>query len=544
MTKIELELDGKTIEVDQYSSLEKILEDRNIIAAKTNNKLVSLRSYLKCSCSVEPIYTNTIPGARTYRQTLCFILSMAAKELFPHKKLIIGHSLGHSFYYYFLDEEVKSEELDQLKAKMQEIIDKDYPIKENYLSWSHAVEYFNSIKQHDTAKLLDHKNDDTVKIVNCNGFKELFHLPLAPSTGYINLFNLINKGTGFQLHFPNSKDPDVLTPICDMPVIFNIFQNYKRWVKIQDVHCAGKLNDLALTKNIRHFIKLSETEHDKQIVNIAENILSHKDKVKTVLIAGPSSSGKTTFSKKLALALEINGIKPINISLDDYYLPHDQVPIDEFGEKDLETVHALNIPLLNENLIDLMAGKETYLPINDFKKGVQVLKGRKLKLHSNNVLIIEGIHALNDELTEKVPRDSKFKIYISALTGLNLDDNNRISSTDNRLLRRMVRDYNFRRYSADNTFDIWPSVNRGEKKYIFPFQGTADIAFNSALPYEIAVLKIYAEPLLKTIKPDNTNYAEAVRILSLLNNFSPIPADLVPTDSLLREFIGNSYFKY
>ncbi|MBN2619152.1 MAG: nucleoside kinase [Spirochaetales bacterium] len=544
MKKIELKLENKTIEVDQYSNLQDIFKERNIIVARTNNKIVSINSNINCSCTVEPIYTNTEPGARAYRQTLCFILSMAAKELFPNKKLIIGHSLGHSFYYYFLDETVNPEILDQLKIKMKEIIEKDIPINENYMTWSRAVDYFNSLKQHDTAKLLEYKTDDTVKIVECNGFKELYHMPLAPSTGYIHKFNLINKSTGFLLHFPNSSHPETLTPINEMPVIFNIFQDYKKWVKIQEVHCVGKLNELSYTKNIRHFIKLSETEHDRQIVNIASKIKENVDSVKTILIAGPSSSGKTTFSKKLALALEIIGIKPINISLDDYYLPHDQVPLDEFGEKDLETVHALNINLLNDNLVDLLDGKETYIPLNDFKNGIQTLQGRKLQVHSNNVLILEGIHALNDELTAKIPKKSKFKIYISALTGLNLDDNNRISSTDNRLLRRMVRDYNFRRYSADNTFNIWPSVNRGEKKNIFPYQGSADIAFNSALPYEIAVLKIYAEPLLKTITPENKNYNEAVRMLNLLNNFAPIPEDLVPSDSLLREFIGKSYFKY
>ncbi len=544
MKKIKLDLENSSIEVDQYSNLRNIFKDKFVIAAKTDNKIVSLNSSVKNNCKIEPVYCNTIPGARVYRQTLCFILSMAAKELFPHKKLIIGHSLGHSFYYYFLDQQVEKDDLDKLKIKMMEIIEKDLPITETYISWMEAVKYFNTIKQHDTAKLLEYKTKDTVKIVECNSFKELYHMPLAPSTGYIKLFNLINKSTGFLLHFPNSLHPDVLTPICDMPIIFKVFQDYKEWVKIQEVHCVGKLNELSMTKNIRHFIKLSETEHDRQIVNIASKIFDHKDRLKAVLIAGPSSSGKTTFSKKLALALEINGIKPINISLDDYYLPRDQVPLDEFGEIDLETVHALNIPLLNQNLIDLMDGKETFLPINDFKNGVQILEGKKLQLKPNNILIIEGIHALNDELTERVPKSAKFKIYISALTGLNLDDNNRISSTDNRLLRRMVRDYNFRRYSANSTFDIWPSVNRGEKKYIFPYQSTADVAFNSALPYEIAVLKIYAEPLLKTITPDNVNYNEAVRMLNLLNNFAPIPEDLVPTDSLLREFIGKSYFKY
>lgn len=544
MTKIELDIDGNKIEVFRYSNLVDILTNRNIIAASANNNIISLHHEIKSNCKIDPIYTNTIAGARAYRQTLGFVLSMAAKDLFPEKKLIIGHSLGHSFYYYFMDDTINTEDLVKLKNKMREIIEKDIPITENYLSWNNAVEYFNSIKQHDTVKLFDYKTEDDVKIVDCDGFKEIYHMPLAPSTGYIKLFNLINKGTGFLLHFPDSLDPERLTPISDMPVIFRIFQDYKKWCKIQEVHCVGKLNELSMTKNIRHFIKLSEIEHDRQIVNIAVKIQSASENVKAVLIAGPSSSGKTTFSKKLALALEINGIKPINISLDDYYLPHDKVPLDEFGEVDLETVHALNIPLLNENLIDLLDGKETYLPINDFKTGTQVIKGRKLQLRTNNVLIIEGIHALNDELTDKVPRSSKYKIYISALTGLNLDDNNRISSTDNRLLRRMVRDYNFRRYSAENTFNIWPSVNRGEKKYIFPYQSTADFAFNSALPYEIAVLKIYAEPLLRTITPNNKNYNEARRMLNLLSNFAPIPEDIVPSDSLLREFIGKSYFKY
>lgn len=542
--KIKLEIDNKIVERDQYTHLTDIFPDKKVVAANVNNKIISLQSNIFNNAVVEPVNIDTAQGARTYRQTLCFILSMAANELFPEKKLIIGHSLGHSFYYYFLDETVESSTLEKLKSKMLEIIQNDYPIKENYISWNEALDYFNSLNQFDTAKLLDYKTENTIKIVSCNNFKELYHIPLVPSTGYITNFDIINKGTGLLLQFPNSTHPDKLTPIGEMPVIFKIFQDYKKWVKIQNVHSVGKLNELAMSKDIRHFIKLSETEHDRQINNIAEKILNNSDKVKTVLIAGPSSSGKTTFSKKLALALEINGIKPINISLDDYYLPHEDVPLDEFGEKDLETVHALNIDLLNRNLIDLLDGKETYLPINDFKKGIQILEGRKIQLHPNNVLIIEGIHALNDELTSKVPKTSKFKIYISALTGLNLDDNNRISSTDNRLLRRMVRDYNFRRYSADNTFNIWPSVNRGEKKYIFPYQGTADAAFNSALPYEISVLKIYAEPLLKTIRPDNKNYNEAVRMLNLLKNFAPIPEDLIPTDSLLREFIGKSYFKY
>ncbi|QEN03786.1 nucleoside kinase [Thiospirochaeta perfilievii] len=544
MNKINLTIDKKNYEVDQYSNLITILEDKSIIAASANNKIISLHHELKSNCNIEPIYIDTIPGSRAYRQTLCFILSMAAKEVLPNKKLIIGHSLGHAFYYYFLDEIVTEDELILLENRMHEIVEEDRPIKENYISWVEAVNYFKSIHQYDTAQLLEYRTEDDLKIVDCLGFKEIYHMPLAPSTGYIKTFDLVNKGNGFLLHFPHSLNPKKLTPVEDMPVIFGIFQDYKKWVKIQEVHCVGKLNELSLTKSIRHFIKLSETEHDRQIVNIASKIQKNIDSVKAILIAGPSSSGKTTFSKKLALALEINGIKPINISLDDYYLPHDKVPVDEFGEKDLETVHALNIPLLNQNLIDLLAGKETYIPINDFTKGIQILEGRKLKLEENNVLIIEGIHALNDELTDKVPKSSKFKIYISALTGLNLDDNNRISSTDNRLLRRMVRDYNFRRYSADNTFNIWPSVNRGEKKYIFPFQGSADCVFNSALPYEIAVLKIYAEPLLRTIRPDNANYNEAVRILNLLSNFTPIPEDLVPSDSLIREFIGKSYFKY
>lgn len=545
MKQITINLPGNiSYTVDQFTPVSQFFTDKNIVAAKKNNKTVSLNSRIKVNCDLEPIYLNTSDGSRIYRRSLSMILAMASKRVFPHRKLKIGHSLGHSFYYYYESTPINEEDLCSLKEEMNTIVSMNIPMEEDYSSWKDAVNYFTQKGFHDTALLLEFLNNDTVKTVRTGDHIELCHEPMAKCTGQITVFNLTIKEKGFLLHFPPTHTPDKLEPLPDRDVIFNIYKEYKKWGKIQGVHTVAHINQLSREKKSRHFIRIAESLQNKKITEIADLILKKKKEIRVILIAGPSSSGKTTFAKKLSLALEVNGIKPLSISLDDYYLPHSEVPVDEHGELDLEAMEALNVKLLNENLKDLCEGKETWIPINDFKTGTRTEKGRKLILHKNNVLIMEGIHGLNDNLTPSLPDESKFKIYISALTQLNLDDNNRISTTDNRFLRRLVRDYNFRRYSAAETFRIWPSVNRGERKNIFPFQGTAHTAFNSALDYEISVLKVYAEPLLKDIKPDSPYYNEAVRLLQLLNNFIQIPAEMVPSESILREFIGNSDFKY
>jgi uridine kinase len=330
----------------------------------------------------------------------------------------------------------------------------------------------------------------------------------------------------------------------DNPVIFDIYQEYKAWGKILNVNCVGRLNELFAQGRADHFVRVAETLHDKKIANIADRIHERQEDIRVVLVAGPSSSGKTTFTKKLAIQLQVVGFNPSIISLDDYFVPREETPRDENGNYDFEALEAIDIQLLNEHLIRLFDGEEIQVPSFDFRSGRRREYGSRLALSERGILLMEGIHGLNDRLTPRVPRERKYKIYVSALTQVNLDDHNRIPTTDNRLLRRMVRDYQFRGHSAVDTLEMWPSVRKGENTHIFPFQNSADSAFNSALDYELAVLKVYAEPLLKTVKPYHKVYTEAVRLLSFLNNFAPLPARYVPSSSILREFIGNSSFEY
>jgi uridine kinase len=335
-----------------------------------------------------------------------------------------------------------------------------------------------------------------------------------------------------------------LAPFRENPVLFSIYREYKDWGKILNVRCVGHLNDLIASRRVRQFIQVAEALHDKKIAMIADKICERKDQIKLVLIAGPSSSGKTTFAKKLAIQLRVLGRNPFPISLDDYFLPRERTPLDEEGNYDFENLRAIDVELMNADLLRLMRGEEVLLPRFDFHTGQRQSTHTAQKLPDRALIILEGIHGLNDELTPAIPREQKYKIYVSALTQLNLDDHNRISTTENRLLRRIVRDSQFRGHSALETLSMWESVRRGENINIFPFQNTADSAFNSALDYELAVLKVYAEPLLKSIKPTQEGFHEAVQLHSFLENFAPIPPSWVPEFSILREFIGESSFKY
>jgi uridine kinase len=327
-------------------------------------------------------------------------------------------------------------------------------------------------------------------------------------------------------------------------VLFSIYREYKDWGKILNVRCVGHLNDLISNRNVQGFIQVAEALHDKKIAMIADKICEHRDDVKLVLIAGPSSSGKTTFAKKLAVQLQVLGRNPFPISLDNFFLPRERTPRDEEGNYDFESLQAIDIEFMNEKLLRLMSGEETKLPRYNFQTGHRQMDSSAERLPDRAIIILEGIHGLNDELTPLIPREQKYKIYVSALTQLNLDDHNRISTTDNRLLRRIVRDSQFRGHSAFDTLSMWESVRRGESRNIFPFQNSADSAFNSALDYELSVLKVYAEPLLKSIKPAQEGFHEALHLLSFLNDFAPIPPSWVPEYSILREFIGESSFKY
>jgi len=471
---------------------------------------------------------------------------VAARELFPERSLYIGHSLGHSYYYTFLEgKKPESAEVAKLQERMRLLVRQNLPVACRYMAYAEAMETFTKNHQDDTALLLEERSESKVMVNECAGFVDLYISPLVNRTGLLTAFELMPYEEGFLLRFPATGAGNRIEPFEDLPRIFSVYSEYKKWGRIVEVHSVGRLNRLISNRTIRDYIRIAEAFQEKKLAEIADQIYEKKDSVRAVLIAGPSSSGKTTTAKRLSIALKVIGLEPIAIGLDDYYLGTDKTPKDEKGQPDFECLEALDVPYLNQQLLSLLAGDEVTLPVFDFKVGRRKEEGgRKIRLGRRTILIIEGIHGLNDALTPQIKRETKFKIYVSALTQLNLDDHNRIPTTDNRLLRRMVRDYQFRGKGAAATFQMWPSVNRGERKHIFPFQNSADAAFNSALDYELAVLKFYAEPLLHSIKPGMKDYSEAKRLLSFLGNFVPIPPQYVPGTSILREFIGDSEFKY
>ena len=516
-----------------------------IIAALVNNELTSLSFKVEINAEIKPVFLDSPYGIRIYKRSLSYILSMAVEKLFPDRRLIIGHALGDSYYYYFDGiEKIKEHDIELIISEMENLVKKDYPIIRRVISYSDAINYFKQTNKTATILLLEFRNSSKIPIYSCGDFFDISYEPLVQSTGILKAFGIKNYTPGFLLGHPNSETPDKMGEFKDDPVLFSIFQDYKAWGKILNVNSAGELNQLAGTREIKEFIHIAEALHNKKISEIADNIYIRKKDVKIVLIAGPSSSGKTTFTKKLAIQLRVMGFNPVSVSLDDFFVPRELTPRDINGDYDFESIEAIDIEFLNEILISLFNGEEVEIPIFDFKIGQRKPRGKKLKLSSRNILLMEGIHGLNNKLTSKISGAKKYKIYISALTQLNLDDNNRISTTDNRLIRRMVRDNQFRGHSATDTLSMWPSVRRGENMNIFPFQKYADSAFNSALDYELPVLKLYAESLLKTVKPSQSVYNEALRLLNFLHMFHPIPESYIPEYSILREFIGESGFKY
>ncbi|MBB6478919.1 nucleoside kinase [Spirochaeta isovalerica] len=544
---------GKTISCENGMSLREITDKEKLnstgfpfMAMRVNNKIYSLASTVNYNCVIEPVELDSTDGLRIYRKSLSFLLEMASKEVFPDLRLKISHSIGSSIYYFFDDiRDIKEEDLQSLSNKMTELVATAYPIDIIKVPYIEAVEMFGEFNQPETQLLLQGMNCSSVSMNICNGFMAPSFYPLVDNTSALPYFEIMKYRNGFLLRYPGSKSPREVVPFEDRPLLYSIYEEYKNWGKILNVNCVGQMNKLTTNKKeIQHFIRVSEALHNKKIAHIADEILHRKGDVKVVLIAGPSSSGKTTFTKKLAIELQVVGFNPIIVSLDDYYRPRHEVPIDEFGKVDLEALEALDVPLLNKNLIDLFDNKVVEIPVFDFKIGGRRDTGKKLQMGDRTILLMEGIHGLNERLTPDIPASRKYKIYLSALTQLNIDDHNRIATTDNRIIRRMVRDHHFRNYDALNTFRIWPSVRRGEEKNIFPYQESADSAFNSALDYEISVLKVYAEPLLQSVKPDNPEYSDAARLLDFLSSFTPIPSHMVPEDSILREFIGNSSFKY
>lgn len=541
---------GKTEQVPFDTPISKLLQhfeptNDEILAVRINNEICSLDSNVEINCRLEPVLKNTKDGANIYRRSLCLLLATAANNLFPASHLLVGHSLGYG-YYYTLDTEtpITQEQITSLENEMQRLVQQDLPVTTKTISYKDAINLFEELNLTETRKQLNYIAPQKIKINCIDNFSDMYFGPLVRSTGTLKVFSLMQYGEGFLLRFPRSNDHSKLTTFVDQPILFGIYKKYKQWGKQVGVTSAASLNELINNRKIEEFIDITETFQQKCIADIADQIAASK-KVKVILIAGPSSSGKTTTSKKLALELRAIGYKPKVISLDCYYVGRDRNPKDENGNYDYECLEALDIPLLNQNLMDLFEGKEVIIPSYDFNEGIPYFEEKnKMKLDANDILIMEGIHGLNDKLTPLIPNELKFKIYLSALTQLNLDNHNRISTSDNRLIRRIVRDARFRGKSAATTISMWPSVHKGEELHIFPFQNNADAILNTALDYELAVLKIYAEPLLRCVNPTQPEYAEACHLLNFLNNFAPIPPTAVPSRSIIREFIGGSAFKY
>lgn len=515
-----------------------------IVAALVNNELQALDAKIESDCRLVPVLADSTAGALVYRRSLCFLLAMAARRLHPGRRLIAGMAIGTGFYHHFEDEiALDAGEVSSLTACMRDLAALNLPIHKERWSWDRACAYFELQGQPDTLALVRNLNEPLIPINECDGFRDLRVAPLVASTGILDAWELIPYHGGLLLRYPHRGMGAVLDAFVDSPILYRIAEDYRERGRILGVGSVGRLHSLR-SDGMKEYIQIAEALQDRKIASIAETIAARKQRPRIVLIAGPTSSGKTTTAKKLSIQLKVLGLEPVPVELDNFFVDREHTPLDTEGKPDFESIRALDVEFLNDCLVRLFNGEEVMMPLFDFKSGSRKAQGRPLKLGGREILILEGIHGLNDALTPRIPHRDKFKLYVSALTQLNLDDHNRISTTDYRLLRRMVRDYLFRGHRPAATLSMWQSVQRGEREYIFPFQNSADEAFNSALDYELGVLKVFADPLLRMIKPTMPEYAEARRMQAFLDYILPIPAQYVPGDSILREFIGKSDFSY
>ena len=516
---------------------------KDIIAARFNNTIESLNLPIKKDGEIAFINREDKDGRIIYIRGLLFIMSMAFSEVYPKALLTVNYQLSNAMFSSVDNMEVTDEMIKKVKQRMQEIIDEDIPIRKIMMTQKEAEEFY---KREETIKgrLQTDIDKEKVSLYFCKDYYNYFYGTMPISTGFAKIYDFVKYRDGFLVKYPSLAEPDVLQPNVDTLKLVSAMDEYdeiNRLMKINTVHRLNK--KLKEEKGVKELILLSEALHEKKIAEIANKIKEHGN-VRMVLIAGPSSSGKTTFAGKLGMSLKVNGIKPVTISVDNYFVERKDNPKDEKGNYDFECIEALDLDLFNSQLVDLLKGKEVKLPTFNFTTGSKEYRGNTLKLKEDEILVIEGIHCLNDKLTNLIPKENKFKVYISDLTVLNIDYYNRISTTDTRLIRRIVRDYKFRNYSAEHTLKTWYSVNRGEQKNIFPYQEEADCMFNSSIVYELAVLKKYAMPLLEEIPETSREYSEARRLITLLKYFKDMEPDLIPNNSLLREFIGGSIFEY
>ena len=531
------------ISLEELLLLFRIENPKSILGALVNNKPTPLKSQVFANKTVEFIDYSSPIGRGIYVRSVAFLLNKVLKDLFENTEFRIEHSVPSGYYCTIKSngKNISAEQLEILLSEAKKMVAQDLPFEMLYHPKKSVIEEFKKIGDNAVANLLSYSKFYYAHYYKLGDTIDYYHSLLAPSTSYLKLFEVSPIFNGFLLRVPKQTNTSELEDIVPMDKIFEIFQEYIDWNKIVGLEDLPELN--AINKEQRAaLIKVTEALHEKKISKIAEKIASDP-KIKIILVSGPSSSGKTTFSKRLSVQLAACKIRPIALSLDNYYLTHDKTPLDEFGELDFESLYALDLPLFNEQLQAMLRGEEVQTPKFNFETEKREL-GPKIKLHDNDVLVIEGIHGLNPELTASIPDEKKFKVYVSALTTLSLGPRNWLSTSDTRLLRRCIRDHKYRNYPAEKTILRWPSVRRGESKWIFPYQENADEMFNSSLLYEISSIKKQAEPILTEVPQDSDAYPTAKRLLNLLQFFTPIPYNEVPNTSLLREFLGGSSFRY
>ena len=516
-----------------------------IILVTVDGRLRELHKRLERDCTVEFVTTADEIGHKTYKRSACMVLlkaiyDVAGKDNVDH--VAIHYSVGSGYYFTMKGTKVLNQEfLDQVKEQMHRIVDADTPIEKRSVSTDEAIALFHKHRMYDKEKLFHYRRVSRVNLYKIGNYEDYFYGFMADHAGYIKYFDLKLYDEGFVLELPEKSHPSVIPPFAPEDKIFHVQKASREWGEKMDISCVGDLNDRITREGIRSILLIQEALQEAKISGIAEQIAEAGNK-KFVMIAGPSSSGKTTFSHRLSIQLTAHGMKPHPIAVDNYFVNRDDTPLDEFGDKNYECLEAIDVEQFNKDMLALLNGERVELPVYNFKTGKREYRGDFLKLGPEDVLVIEGIHGLNDRLSYALPVENKFKIYISALTQLNIDEHNRIPTTDGRLIRRIVRDARTRGISAKDTIARWPSVRRGEEANIFPFQEQADVMFNSALVYELACLKLYAEPLLFGIDKKAPEYVEAKRLLKFFDYFVAVPSEEIPHNSILREFVGGSCF--
>ncbi len=546
---MKIQYKDKVMEFDKPMTINELLKEEienseyTVVAAVFNNEYKNLESIIAEDGKIELIDISSKEGMKVYRRTLVYIVGKAFENLCPDKKMEVNYQLSNSMFCDLIDEEVTDEFLEELAQEVRRIVKEDLPIRQVIMNREEATKFFNETETSKGRLQLDLEGNNEIFMYYCEDYYNYCYGTLANRTGIAKIFEIVKYNDGFLIRYPSQNDPEKMPKFVKNKKLAWAMEEYDDINKIMKIERVYRINEAIKEGTIKDIILLAEALHEKKIAKIADNIAKNKN-IKMILIAGPSSSGKTTFAQRLGIQLKLNRIKPVTISVDNYFVERKDTPRDENGEYDFECLEAIDLELFNNHLTRLLNGEEVEMPEFDFFEGTKRYNGKKLKLEKDEVLVIEGIHCLNDKLTSKIPAEQKYKIYISALTVLNLDRFNRISTTDTRLIRRIVRDYQFRGYSAKHTIASWNKVNEGEKKNIFPFQEESNFIFNTSLVYEIGALKPIIMPLLKEITKEDPEYAEAFRIMNMLKYFEEIPKEYVPNNSLLKEFLGGGDFKY